>query len=74
MSISVRDMLYEMSSKRCGAVSVIDGDGGLLGLITDYDVRRKLEESTDIFDSTVMDIMNENPICIFEDDKAATAL
>ena len=74
VSISVRDMLYEMSSKRCGAVSVIDSDGGLLGLITDYDVRQKLEEITDIFDLTVMDIMNENPTCIFEDDKAATAL
>lgn len=73
-SIPIRDMLYEMSSKRCGAVSVIDDDGGLLGLITDYDVRRKLEESTDIFELAITDIMNSNPTTIFEDDKAAIAL
>lgn len=73
-SISVRDMLYEMSRKRCGAVSVIDGDGKLLGLITDYDVRHKLEESTDIFHLAIVDIMNPNPISIFSDDKAAKAL
>ena len=73
-SISVRDMLYEMSRKRCGAVSVIDGNGKLLGLITDCDVRDKLEESTDIFQLEITDIMNQNPTSIFSDDKAAMAL
>ena len=71
---SVRDMLFEISSKRCGAVSIINDDGCLIGLVTDYDVRRKLGEDGDIFSQTIADIMNANPSFTYSDDKAITAL
>jgi arabinose-5-phosphate isomerase len=71
---NVRVMLYEMSSKRCGAVSIISGDRELIGLVTDYDVRRNLEGDGDIFSSTIPDIMNPNPSSAYSDDLAITAL
>ncbi|MDH3771201.1 MAG: KpsF/GutQ family sugar-phosphate isomerase, partial [Nitrospirota bacterium] len=44
LSQSIRTMLFEMTSKRAGAVSVIDDQSRLLGIITDFDIRRTLEE------------------------------
>ena len=37
-----RTMLFEITTKRAGAVSVIDDDKHLLGLVTDFDIRRSL--------------------------------
>jgi arabinose-5-phosphate isomerase len=71
---SVRDMLYEISSKLCGAVSIINDDGALIGLVTDYDVRKKLGEDGDIFSQPITGIMNSNPTFAYADDMAITAL
>lgn len=71
---TVRDMLSHITSKRSGAVSVIDGDGKLLGLITDYDIRKVLEQGLDIFSLQITDIMNRNATCIYSDEKAVKAL
>jgi arabinose-5-phosphate isomerase len=71
---SVREMLYEMTSKQSGAVSVVDGDGNLLGLITDYDIRRILERSVDIFSLDLAQIMNPHPTSIRPEEKAINAL
>ena len=71
---TVRSMLYEITGKLCGAVSITDGEGRLLGLVTDYDVRRSLEQGKDIFSLGIVDIMNKNPIHICSDEKAVAAL
>ena len=71
---TVQDMLYEITSKRCGAVSVVDDDGALLGLVTDFDIRKSLEQGEHIFSLTITDIMNRNPTYICSDDMAITAL
>ena len=42
-SEDVRFMLAEITRQRAGAISVIDDGRRLLGLVTDYDVRRVLE-------------------------------
>jgi arabinose-5-phosphate isomerase len=70
----VREMLVEISSKRCGAVSVVNDKGLLVGLVTDYDLRRAMERGGDIFSQSIQDIMNVNPTPIFSDDMAVTAL
>lgn len=70
----VRHMLYEISNKRCGAVSVIDEEGCLLGLVTDYDVRKRLEEDGDFFSLPITDVMNSNPSFVNSDDMAIKAL
>ena len=71
---TIHNMLYEITGKLCGAVSIIDGGGKLLGLVTDYDVRRSLEQGRDIFSLGIADIMNKNPVYICSDEKAVDAL
>ena len=58
---AVQDMLYEITSKRCGAVSVVDDLGKLVGLVTDSDIRKVLGQGKDIFSLCIADIMNKNP-------------
>lgn len=70
----VRDMLYEISNKRCGAVSIVDDQGFLLGLVTDYDVRKGLENDGEIFSSKITEIMNQNPVYVHSDDMAIAAM
>ena len=74
VNASVRDMLYEMTSKQSGAVSVVDEGGHLLGLVTDYDIRRILEQGDDLFSMDIDSIMNCNPTYICSDQKAIVAL
>ncbi len=42
---SVSEALVEMSRKRLGMTAVVDGDGRLLGLYTDGDLRRSLDDA-----------------------------
>jgi len=74
VSQSIRTMLYEMTSKRAGAVSVIDDQQRLLGLITDFDIRRPLEAGQDLFAMSVTQVMNAKPNWVYLDEKAVTAL
>ncbi len=70
----VRFMLTEMTRQRAGAVSVIDDEQRLLGLVTDYDIRQVLEAQKDLFGLTIQEIMNENPEFAFEDENAYSSL
>jgi arabinose-5-phosphate isomerase len=74
LSQSIRTMLCEMTSKRAGAVSVIDDQSRLLGLITDFDIRRTLEEGQDLFAMAIAEVMNAKPNFVYADEKAVTAL
>lgn len=74
LSDDIRTVLYEMTEKRAGAVSVIDEVSRLLGLITDYDIRRVLESGNDLFSLSVADIMNAKPSWVYEEEKAVKAL
>jgi len=71
---SVREMLCEITSKRAGAVSVVDDDHHLLGLVTDYDIRRILERGGNILTMTIAEIMNKTPTFVYTDEKAFRAL
>ena len=60
----VSRMLMEMTRKRAGAVSIVDGKGRLAGLVTDYDIRRRLERGEDILSAPIARIMNPRPTSI----------
>ncbi len=64
-----KDALLELTSKGLGAISIVDDDGKLLGIITDGDVRRLLQRSqgslTRIFLLNVDSVMIKNPKHIF---------
>lgn len=45
---SMHEAIVEMSAKRLGVVGVVDGQGSLLGVITDGDLRRNIERGLDL--------------------------
>ncbi len=74
VSSDARTMLYEITSKRAGAVSVVDDNQHLLGLVTDYDIRRVLESGQDLFTMAISDVMNPKPNFVYLEEKAFHAL
>jgi arabinose-5-phosphate isomerase len=61
---SVSEMLVEMTNKRMGAVSIVDAKGRLSGLVTDYDIRQRLESGGEVLRATIASIMNPKPATI----------
>jgi arabinose-5-phosphate isomerase len=59
---SLSEALVEMSRKRLGMTAVVDDDGRLLGLYTDGDLRRTLDDATvDLRATRVGDVMTRDP-------------
>lgn len=71
---SLKDVIIEISSKRLGCTSVLDGNKNLLGIITDGDLRRMLQKSTQLENITASHIMSSNPKTIEKDEFAVKAL
>lgn len=72
--VPVRDAILEISSKRLGATCVVDAKGILIGIITDGDLRRILEKTTDLTGRTAGTLMTRNPKTIGPDQLAVVAL
>ena len=72
-SDSIADVIVEISNKRLGATAVIE-DNKLLGIITDGDLRRMLEQNKNISKLIASDIMNLTPKTINLDLLATEAL
>lgn len=72
--VQSRDAILEMTSKRLGATCVVDNGGKLLGIITDGDLRRLLQKTTDLTDLTARMMMTKNPKTISKEMLAAVAL
>src|SRR5208282_2366483 len=67
-------VIYEMSRKKLGMTAVVEGDR-LLGVISDGDLRRLLEQrGKDALDLTAGDCMTRTPKTISPQEFAATAL
>ena len=59
---SVSEALVEMSRKRLGMTAVVDADGRLLGLYTDGDLRRSLDDAAaDLRATRIADVMTRGP-------------
>jgi arabinose-5-phosphate isomerase len=68
------DVIYEMSRKKLGVTAVVEGDR-LLGVISDGDLRRLLEQrGKDTLDLTAGECMTRTPKTIGPQEFAATAL
>jgi arabinose-5-phosphate isomerase len=68
------DVIYEMSRKKLGVTTVVDGTR-LLGVISDGDLRRLLERrGKDALDLTAGECMTRDPKTISRQEFAATAL
>ena len=66
-----RELLLSMASGRLGCVGVVDGDGKLVGMVTDGDIRRHAEK---LEASTAGEVMTRNPKVAEGADLAAAAL
>ncbi|NIS62895.1 MAG: KpsF/GutQ family sugar-phosphate isomerase [Proteobacteria bacterium] len=71
---SMRDAIFEITSKRLGVTGVADADGNLVGVITDGDLRRALEKYGDLLSRKASEVMTRNPKWIEKDSLAARAV
>ena len=69
----ISEVIIEISSKRLGATAVVNTQNELVGIITDGDLRRMLQKSTDISNLVATDIMCATPKTISEDELAVEA-
>ena len=53
------EVLVEMTSKRFGCAGIVDTDGGLIGIITDGDLRRHMQG--DLLKRTAREVMTARP-------------
>lgn len=69
------DTLVELSDKKCGCVLVSDKERNLLGIFTDGDLRRSLQEKgADVFSATMEELMVKNPRSIEAGDLVTAAM
>ncbi len=72
MEARMPEVLLEMTAKRLGCVAVLNGRGGLAGIITDGDLRRHM--SPDLLERRAVEIMTPAPKTIRPQALAAEAL
>ncbi|AWH85155.1 D-arabinose 5-phosphate isomerase [Flavobacterium album] len=70
---SIKKAIVEISEKRLGVTAVIENDK-VVGIITDGDIRRMLNDRDNIAGVTAADIMTKSPKTIKSTDMAADAL
>jgi len=74
VSDGVKKCILKISEKQAGAISVIDDSGKIVGVVTDYDIRKHLEKEENIFSLPIAGIMNNRPVYVYEDENAFSAL
>jgi arabinose-5-phosphate isomerase len=67
----MRDLLLTMASGRLGCVGIVDAAGGLIGIVTDGDIRR---HAAGIENRRASEVMTANPKIAHPDQLAAEAL
>ncbi len=73
--ITVQEALLVITQSRAGSCAICDKEGKLLGIFTDGDLRRHLEqEGADILRKRIADVATKQPLAISEDGLAAEAL
>ena len=70
---SIKKVIVEISEKRLGVTAVVE-DEKVIGIITDGDIRRMLNERDSFLDLTAKDIMTKNPKVIKSTDMVVDAL
>jgi len=71
---SVKDCLLRMTKARSGSAIVVDSDRHLLGIFTDGDFRRHVENDLAILEKPVSTVMTKNPASVSADQLAVEVL
>ena len=72
--VSLRDALLEMTDKGLGMTAIVDERRKILGIYTDGDLRRTLDDGGDIRETIIRDVMHVNCKTVGADILAAEAL
>lgn len=67
------EMMREMTKKGLGATAIVDPGGHAIGIFTDGDLRRLLEQGMDLRGLTAREVMHPNPRLVREDALAVDA-
>lgn len=70
---NIKKVIFEISEKRLGVTAVVENNV-ILGIITDGDIRRMLNDNDDFISLKAIDIMTKNPKKISPDAMAIDAL
>lgn len=70
---AIKKVIFEISEKRLGVTAVVDQEK-VVGIITDGDIRRMLNERDSFAELTAKDIMTKNPKLIQSTDMVVDAL
>jgi arabinose-5-phosphate isomerase len=65
------EVIIEMTSKHLGCTAVVDNENKMIGIITDGDLRRHLNQN--FFSEIAENIMTKNPITIVKESLAIEA-
>lgn len=71
---SIKEALFEMSAKGLGMTGVVNQQGQLVGVFTDGDLRRIIEQRIDLHDAKIDTVMTQNCTTAHADMLAAEAL
>ncbi|EOQ95340.1 sugar isomerase, KpsF/GutQ family [Leptospira wolbachii serovar Codice str. CDC] len=74
VNANLETILKEITEKGIGATGVVDSESKLIGLITDYDIRKYLTKKTLLPTVTAKDMMNANPSSFRPEEKAYDVL
>ena len=71
----MKEVLFEMTSKRLGLTTVVEADGTLLGVISDGDLRRQMERhGYALLDRSAAECMTRSPALVGRRELATRAL
>jgi arabinose-5-phosphate isomerase len=70
----LKDVIFEISSKKMGMTTVVTPEGELLGIVTDGDLRRLMERRNDLQNVVAKDFMTPHPKVIDLEALATRAL
>lgn len=73
-SVAGTAAILEMTAKKLGMTTVVDGKGKLVGIITDGDLRRFIQRGGDFSTVSAGDLASRNPKTIAPNDLAAKAV
>jgi arabinose-5-phosphate isomerase len=68
------EALVEITQKGLGMTSIIDNNNQVIGIFTDGDLRRTLDDEVDIHNTLIDTVMTREFVCVSSSDKAADAV
>jgi len=70
----VKEVLYAITNARAGAASVVNKKGKLIGIFTDGDLRRHLDDNSHLPSLKIKEVMTKKPIAVNKEQLAVEVL